>query len=763
MLFNAIVDDTKKIKSQEIRFDLPHYFESIIYKDSYDRLRSIFENRFGAPLERSIWSDRLATPLGGVRPGQTIFYAERETESCCAVQWPWVNGECVTVKVLCKPVEETGQLLNMPVERLTNMDAHQLVHGQKIYMSELAMQNDVLCEEQKHITELWKKYLYLFSSSPVGIFVHDKNGNIKDVNKRVCKMFRKEEKTLVNTSFFESIVSEDRDVLSHYLQNIFNRHMKDSCILNLKSNDRLFVQLESWDITESDRCGLCVTTITDITGKKLAEEKLEQKTKIIKGMVKISTFLINVNTEEELYEKIPQIISDSFGFDGVSFGVCQENSGKIICRGCNETGKHINRYSKHDAEASVSGSVIKNNEHIRMSVLNKVLYECKTYKSLGYKHVSCYPLKVAGGVLGTICMASKKKMNIDHHFNSILQDVVGSVAKTFERKQLIGKRAEKKIQLKFHDFVGSSKEMQKIYALIDNLSVVDSGVLILGESGTGKELLAHALHFHGKKDVKLLVKVNCAGLSDNLLESELFGHVRGAFTGAVKDRIGRFQMAEGGTIFLVEIGDISMKMQLCLLRVLQENEFERLGDSTPIKTNVRIIAATNQDLHEKVKTGTFRLDLFYRLAVVEITLPPLRDRLSDIPSLVGHFLEKFNKKFGKNIQGLNDEVDKLFVDYTWPGNVREFEHVIEHAFVVCNSNIITAEHISSRVVNYNKICPASLLTEKFAKHEEIIIAALDKSHWNKTIAARLLGIDRKTLYSRIKKYNIGDYKLSLPQ
>lgn len=304
-----------------------------------------------------------------------------------------------------------------------------------------------------------------------------------------------------------------------------------------------------------------------------------------------------------------------------------------------------------------------------------------------------------------------------------------------------------------HNIVGQNEKMQKIYSLIENLADVQTTVLITGESGTGKELVAEALHYRGTRSDNPLVKVNCAALPEDLLESELFGHVKGAFTSAFSDKIGRFQRADGGTIFLDEIADISSKMQLRLLRVLQEMEFERVGESTPIKVDVRVIAATNQDLRAKVKRGEFRKDLYYRLKVVEVTLPSLRDRRDDIPLLVGHFLQKFNNKFTKNIEGISGDVQMIFMDYPWAGNVRELEHTLEHAFILCHQNTITLNHLPIDLCNLVRKNP--LYLEGLEDNgRQAILEALEKTAWNKSRAARLLGISRRTIYRKIEEYKI---------
>lgn len=303
----------------------------------------------------------------------------------------------------------------------------------------------------------------------------------------------------------------------------------------------------------------------------------------------------------------------------------------------------------------------------------------------------------------------------------------------------------------YYKIIGKSEKMQKVYALINDLSDVETTVLINGESGTGKELVAEALHYQNKHSKKKpLVKVNCAALSDELLESELFGHVKGAFTGAISNREGRFQMADGGTIFLDEIGDISNKMQLRLLRVLQEKEFERVGESIPIKINVRVIAATNQNLLNKIEANTFREDLYHRLSVVKLNLPPLREKHEDIPILVNHFLKKFNTKFGKNIKAVSDDVQRLFMNYRWPGNVRELQNKLEHAFIVCRQSIITVDDMPFNFEDTNKFSTA------IAKEIDLeaINNVLEKTAGNKSKAARLLGVSRWTFYNKLRKFNI---------
>ncbi len=315
---------------------------------------------------------------------------------------------------------------------------------------------------------------------------------------------------------------------------------------------------------------------------------------------------------------------------------------------------------------------------------------------------------------------------------------------------------ELKERHRFQNFIGRSKKMQDIYRLLEDLADLETTVLVTGESGTGKSLIAKALHYSGQRAYKPFVTVNCSALAENLLESELFGHVKGAFTGAIKDKQGRFQAANGGTILLDEIGDVSPLIQMKLLRVLQEKEFERVGESIPQKADVRVIACTNKDLREKVNRGEFRQDLYYRLKVVEVALPPLRDRLEDLPLLVDHFCRSFNERFKKNIEGISSDALRKFMDYTFPGNVRELEHVMEHAFVLCRGEIISVEHLPSEIKDYNGAegIPLQVAQKKGSNGAQEILNALNKTDWNKAKAARLLGINRRTLYQKIDKYRL---------
>lgn len=326
---------------------------------------------------------------------------------------------------------------------------------------------------------------------------------------------------------------------------------------------------------------------------------------------------------------------------------------------------------------------------------------------------------------------------------------------------------------RFHGYVGSSPAMQEVYNLIENIGKVDTAVLITGESGTGKELAAEALHAESSRHDKPLIKVDCVSFAENLLESELFGHRKGSFTGADRDRAGRLLQADGGTLFLDEIGDISPRTQLLLLRFLQEKTFTPVGQDEPIQVDVRVIAASNADFQKMVKQGKFREDLYYRLKVIEVKLPPLRERMIGIPLLANHFLELFRKKLGKKIALISDQALECMVRYSWPGNVRELRHVIERACVLCHDEVLQLKHLPEELqsppvmealsvsvfpppIPQNSVTEALQSTPQYQSEDEKILNALRQANGNKAKTAKLLGVARSTLYRQMHRYNIND-------
>lgn len=308
----------------------------------------------------------------------------------------------------------------------------------------------------------------------------------------------------------------------------------------------------------------------------------------------------------------------------------------------------------------------------------------------------------------------------------------------------------------FHGMLGASRDMQNVINLIKNATQSDAPVIVFGESGTGKELVARAIHETGPRRKKPFLKVNCAALNESLLESELFGHVKGAFTGAYRTRTGRFENAHGGDIFLDEIGDLPLGTQVKLLRVLEEKVIERVGENKPIYIDVRIISATNKDIKRLVEKGSFREDLFYRINVIPITVPPLRGRKEDIPTLAESFLRKIRMKSGKRILGISKEVMAMLVEYPWPGNVRELKGALEYAFVSCHNDRIQPHHLPPDFFKVNEIFYRSNSTLDISDEikKKKLVASLEKAGGNQSEAARILGVSRVTVWNQMKKYGI---------
>ena len=345
--------------------------------------------------------------------------------------------------------------------------------------------------------------------------------------------------------------------------------------------------------------------------------------------------------------------------------------------------------------------------------------------------------------------------------------IVVEKALQFKQLEQENERLRRELRQKYgHEhIIGTSKPMQNIFDLIEKVADTDTTILITGASGTGKELIARAIHFDSSRSDKPMVVINCGAIPEALLESELFGHEKGSYTGAYKSRSGRFEIANGGTIFLDEIGEMSPSLQVKLLRVLQDQKFERVGGTKTIHVDVRIIAATNKNLTVAINTGTFREDLYYRLNVIPIKVPSLKQRRSDIPLLISHFMNLFQETMEKKIAGLSPEAMAAMLDYAWPGNVRELENVIKRITILCENPVAQIEdlpeHIvqdsySSHPIDTEILDTEGMSLDKVVKDYEkkLIIGALEKSNGIKSKAARLLNIKRTTLVEKIKKQNI---------
>jgi DNA-binding NtrC family response regulator len=381
-------------------------------------------------------------------------------------------------------------------------------------------------------------------------------------------------------------------------------------------------------------------------------------------------------------------------------------------------------------------------------------------------HPLCQALVLTGfGTIESAIEATKRGAfhYISKPFN--IDEVLTLVQKALEHKHLRQENKALKNQLQekygFDNIIGNSPEISQVFQMIERVADSDSTILITGESGTGKELVAKAIHYNSPRNEKLMVPVNCGAIPEELLESELFGHVKGAFTGAITNRQGRFEIANQGTIFLDEVGDMSPSLQVKILRVLQERTFEPVGSTKTIEVDVRIIAATHKDLDLAVKNKSFREDLFYRLNVIPIKIPALRQRKSDIPILIQHFLDHFNETKRRDIQGFSVDSMDLMMSYAWPGNVRELENLIERLVILKSSGIIEPRDLPERYQQRNftltpeqVVFPSKGLDFNSAVdnfENNLIMQALEKTGWNRNQAASLLNLNRTTLVEKIKK------------
>jgi len=357
----------------------------------------------------------------------------------------------------------------------------------------------------------------------------------------------------------------------------------------------------------------------------------------------------------------------------------------------------------------------------------------------------------------TVHIANKEGKKIPISINaSALRDpmgnIMGGVESFRDMSEIDSLRKTIESAYTFEDIVSKSRSMHEILSILPDIAKSDSSVIIQGESGTGKELIAHALHNLSDRYRKRIIPVNCAAIPDNLIESELFGYKSGAFTDAKKDKPGKIAAAQGGTLFIDELGEMSINIQVKLLRFLQDRKYEPLGSLEQITSDVRVIAATNRDLEEDVKEGRFRQDLYYRLNVINIKIPPLRERLEDIPLLVEHFISMYNVIKNREIEGVTDDVMKILLNHNFPGNIRELENIIEHAFILCKGEYIDSNHLPQYMKEVNiTYTPESTLEEMEKMH---ILNVLERNGRNRKKTAEILGINTSTLWRKLTKYGL---------
>jgi Nif-specific regulatory protein len=504
----------------------------------------------------------------------------------------------------------------------------------------------------------------------------------------------------------------------------------------------------------------------------MVDDVAKIKSRRLTALLEVSQALGSTLDTRAAVEKVLEILDRELGMKRGAIALL-EGDGVLKIQyayGLSEGERQRGRYK---VDEGVTGKVVASGRPIIVPQVSKEpLFLHRTRKRSPDTEESfiCVPIKDRRKTVGALSITYPYKQNRNYEDSVQLLTIVTSmIAQSLrlaqlveqERAQLQDENALLKRELQqkydFRNIVGTSKEMRDVYEQIAQVAPSGATVLIRGESGTGKELVAHAIHYNSPRSSKPFVKVNCAALPESLIESELFGHEKGAFTGAVARKRGRFELAEGGTLFLDEIGDLSPAMQVKLLRALQEREFERVGGTETIKVNVRLITATNVDLEQAVSDGRFRSDLYYRLNVFSIYLPPLRERKTDILLLADHFLEKYGRQNGKRIKRISTPAIDMLMTYHWPGNVRELENVVERATLVCEGNVIHGYHLPPTLQTAEgsgTVTKMSLDQAINAFEKDLIQDALKTTRGNRARAARLLDTTERILGYKVKKYEI---------
>ncbi len=472
-------------------------------------------------------------------------------------------------------------------------------------------------------------------------------------------------------------------------------------------------------------------------------------------------------------ERVLEILDRELGMKRGAIALLEENGNNLAIRFAHGLSEGERKRGRYRLDEGITGKVVSSGKPIIVPQVSKEpLFLNRTRRPAPGQEESflCVPIKDRRKTIGALSTTYPFQPNRNYEDSIKLLTIVASMlAQSLrladlvrkEKAQLVDENALLKRELQekydFRNIVGTSTQMREVYEQVAQVAHTNTTVLIRGESGTGKELVAHAIHYNSPRAARPYVKVNCAALPESLIETELFGHEKGAFTGAFQRKKGRFELAEGGTLFIDEIGDLSPAMQVKLLRVLQEREFERVGGTETIKANVRMITATNVDLETAVQEGRFRSDLYYRLNVFSIYLPPLRERRTDILLLADHFLEKYGHQNGKNIKRISTPAIDMLMSYHWPGNVRELENAIERATLVADGNVIHGYHLPPTLQTAEgsgTVTRMSLEHAVEAYEKDLIQDALKTTRGNRARAARMLDTTERILGYKVQKYEI---------
>ena len=502
---------------------------------------------------------------------------------------------------------------------------------------------------------------------------------------------------------------------------------------------------------------------------------LERKLKELTVLYEISQLIGSTLNFQEVFSGILGTFYSRLGMNRGTITLLNPDTGELEIRAAHGMTEEEVKRGRYLVGEGITGKVVETGEPVVVPQIEKeplFLNRTRSRDHLKKSDISfiCVPIKNGPNILGTLSVDRLFSEDIafeeDVRLLSIIASMIAQGLKIQqmvqdEKKQLLSENITLKEKLKdrysLYNIVGTNNKMTEVFQMIERIANTDVTVLIRGESGTGKELVANAIHFNGSRASKPFLKLNCAALPDTLIESELFGHERGAFTGATEQRMGRFERAHGGTLFLDEIGTLNLTAQAKLLRVLQEKEFERIGGNRTFRVDVRIIAATSKELERSIDEGTFREDLYYRLNVFPIFIPPLRERKTDILLLADHFIEKFNQKHKKDVRRISTPAIDMLMQYHWPGNVRELENCIERAVLLCTDRVIHSYHLppTLQTGEQSGTVPSLSFEGAIQNYEkELIIDALKNSGGNMAEAARLLKTTERVVSYTIKKLRI---------
>src|SRR6266536_279234 len=669
----------------------------------------------------------------------------------------------------------------------------------------MALSEDIT--ERKHAEEALQKseerVRLILDSAAEGIFGCDPQGTCLFCNRAAVRLLGYDEPV--------ELLGKNMHALEHHTHKDGTPFPIDECpiYVGFHENRGVYIDddifwrkdgtsfpVEYWShpMVRDDKTVGAVITFFDITERKKAEEELRKSEQRKRTLLEINNAIINNLTQEALFVSAYEAIRRVVSFDRAAFLLYRPETKtlKLLSMDSDTESEFFRLGKEYDLqEARVSAWVLDRQRAVVRGDLEKEQQSAGDQRLVaeGIQSYCVVPLVAMGKSIGTFTVWSETKNRYSEADSELLQEVANQVAlaianmKSYEEIAALKARLEKEnVYLQeeirtvhnFEEIVGNSPRLLELLRRVDQVAPADSSVLIYGETGTGKELIARAIHDRSARKNRPLVKVNCSAISAGLVESELFGHVKGAFTGAFERRIGRFELADRGTLFLDEVGELPLETQVKLLRVLQEREFEPVGSNRSVHVDVRIIAATNRNLEESIKTGSFRDDLFYRLNVFPVEVPPLRERRSDISKLATFFVFQYSKKLGKNIEGISQDTMDRISGYSWPGNVRELQNIIERAVILCQQPILELKPdlapISARgvlpqapeglseaeVAQYSRSAPPPLSTLKEVERGHIM-AVLKQTGGvveGPNGAARILNLHPNTLRHRMSRLGI---------